>query len=165
MKTKAKKFSHKLLALFMAVLMAASCFTGALTAYADTMSSEKTYADESIEYNDKWYFCNNVQKSKLIFDTLHKLLTKSLQFVYNLTPKNAWFSASKAVILYKNIICRLSLLTFLLPYVIIIMCLKHILRSFWCNGLALPTFSLIQIPDGQRLWQAPLQYVNTLLFN
>ena len=48
MKTKAKKFSHKLLALFMAVLMAASCFTGALTAYADTMSSEKTYADESI---------------------------------------------------------------------------------------------------------------------
>lgn len=46
MKTKAKKFSHKLLALFMAVLMAASCFTGALTAYADTMSSEKTYADE-----------------------------------------------------------------------------------------------------------------------
>ena len=31
MKTKAKKFSHKLLALFMAVLMAASCFTGALT--------------------------------------------------------------------------------------------------------------------------------------
>ena len=52
MKTKAKKFSHKLLALFMAVLMAASCFTGALTAYADTMSSEKTYADESIEHND-----------------------------------------------------------------------------------------------------------------
>ena len=53
MKTKAKKFSHKLLALFMAVLMAASCFTGALTAYADTkMSNEKTYADDSIEYND-----------------------------------------------------------------------------------------------------------------
>lgn len=77
MKTKAKKFSHKLLALFMAVLMAASCFTGALTAYADTMSSEKTYADESIEYNDlAWAILSDEQAATALLDYADLMLAE-----------------------------------------------------------------------------------------
>lgn len=77
MKTKAKKFSHKLLALFMAVLMAASCFTGALTAYADTMSSEKTYADESIEYNDlAWAILSDEQVATALLDYADLMLAQ-----------------------------------------------------------------------------------------
>lgn len=77
MKTKAKKFSHKLLALFMAVLMAASCFTGALTAYADTMSSEKTYADESIEYNDlAWAILSDEQVATALLDYADLMLAE-----------------------------------------------------------------------------------------
>ena len=77
MKTKAKKFSHKLLALFMAVLMADSCFTGALTAYADTMSSEKTYADESIEYNDlAWAILSDEQVATALLDYADLMLAE-----------------------------------------------------------------------------------------
>lgn len=77
MKTKAKKFSHKLLALFMAVLMAASCFTGVLTAYADTMSSEKTYADESIEYNDlAWAILSDEQVATALLDYADLMLAE-----------------------------------------------------------------------------------------
>lgn len=77
MKAKAKKFSHKLLALFMAVLMAASCFTGALTAYADTMSSEKTYADESIEYNDlAWAILSDEQVATALLDYADLMLAE-----------------------------------------------------------------------------------------
>lgn len=77
MKTKAKKFSHKLLALFMAVLMAASCFTGALTAYADTMSSEKTYADDSIEYNDlAWAILSDEQVATALLDYADLMLAE-----------------------------------------------------------------------------------------
>lgn len=77
MKTKAKKFSHKLLALFMAVLMAASCFTGALTAYADTMSSEKTYADDSIEYNDlAWAILSDEQVATALLDYADLMLAQ-----------------------------------------------------------------------------------------
>lgn len=77
MKTKAKKFSHKLLALFMAVLMAASCFTGALIAYADTMSSEKTYADESIEYNDlAWAILSDEQVATALLDYADLMLAE-----------------------------------------------------------------------------------------
>ena len=77
MKTKAKKFSHKLLALFMAVLMAASCFTGALTAYADTMSNEKTYADESIEYNDlAWAILSDEQVATALLDYADLMLAE-----------------------------------------------------------------------------------------
>ena len=77
MKTKAKKFSHKLLALFMAVLMAASCFTGALTAYADTMSSEKTYADDSIEYNDlAWAILSDEQVATALLDYADLMLSE-----------------------------------------------------------------------------------------
>lgn len=77
MKTKAKKFSHKLLALFMAVLMAASCFTGALTAYADTKSSEKTYADDSIEYNDlAWAILSDEQVATALLDYADLMLAE-----------------------------------------------------------------------------------------
>lgn len=77
MKTKAKKFSHKLLALFMAVLMAASCFTGALTAYADTMSNEKTYADGSIEYNDlAWAILSDEQVATALLDYADLMLAE-----------------------------------------------------------------------------------------
>lgn len=77
MKTKAKKFSHKLLALFMAVLMAASCFTGALTAYADTMSNEKTYADDSIEYNDlAWAILSDEQVATALLDYADLMLAE-----------------------------------------------------------------------------------------
>lgn len=77
MKTKAKKFSHKLLALFMAVLMAASCFTGALTAYADTMSNKKTYADDSIEYNDlAWAILSDEQVATALLDYADLMLAE-----------------------------------------------------------------------------------------
>lgn len=77
MKTKAKKFSHKLLALIMAVLMAASCFTGALTAYADTMSSDKTYADDSIEYNDlAWAILSDEQVATALLDYADLMLAE-----------------------------------------------------------------------------------------
>lgn len=77
MKTKAKKFSHKLLALFMAVLMAASCFTGALTAYADTKSNKKTYADESIEYNDlAWAILSDEQVATALLDYADLMLAE-----------------------------------------------------------------------------------------
>ena len=48
MKTKATKFSKKLLALFLAILMAMSCFTGALTAFA---SSKDDYHDLNVTAN------------------------------------------------------------------------------------------------------------------
>lgn len=61
----------------MAVLMAASCFTGALTAYADTMSSEKTYADESIEYNDlAWAILSDEQVATALLDYADLMLAE-----------------------------------------------------------------------------------------
>lgn len=77
MKTKAKKFSHKLLALFMAVLMAATCFTGALSAHAETMSTEKTYADDSIEYNDlAWAILSDEQVATALLDYADLMLAE-----------------------------------------------------------------------------------------
>jgi hypothetical protein len=48
LKTKAKKFSHKLLALFMAVLMALTCFSGVITAYGQSVQGRY---DDDVEYN------------------------------------------------------------------------------------------------------------------
>ena len=65
MKTKAKKFSHKLLALIMAVLMAATCFTGVMTSYA--ASSDIKYADSDVEYNDlAWNILSDEQVATAI---------------------------------------------------------------------------------------------------
>lgn len=64
----------------MAVLMAASCFTGALTAYADTMSSEKTYADESIEYNDlAWAILSDEQVATALLDYADLMLSNTVR--------------------------------------------------------------------------------------
>ena len=69
MKTKAKKFSHKLLALFMAVLMAASCLTCAFSARAAPVSSEKQYTDDALEYNDlAWNILSDEQAATALLD-------------------------------------------------------------------------------------------------
>ncbi len=88
MKTKAKKFSHKLLALLMAVLMAASCFTGAISAYGATMSSDKTYADDSIEYNDlAWAILSDEQTATALLDYADIMLAEYGPMVDKLLEK------------------------------------------------------------------------------
>lgn len=73
MKTKAKKFSHKLLALIMAVLMAATCFTGVMTSYA--ASSDIKYADSDVEYNDlAWNILSDEQVATAILDYADSML-------------------------------------------------------------------------------------------
>ncbi len=73
MKTKAKKFSHKLLALFLAVLMAATCFTGVMTSYA--ASSDTKYADGDIEYNDlAWNILSDEQVATALLDYADSML-------------------------------------------------------------------------------------------
>lgn len=67
MKTKAKKFSHKLLALFMALVMGITCFSGVLTSYA--ASSDVQYYDENIEYNQlAWRLMSDEQTATAILD-------------------------------------------------------------------------------------------------
>ena len=67
MKTKAKKFSHKLLALFMALVMGITCFSGALTSYA--ASSDVQYYDENIEYNQlAWRLMSDEQTATAVLD-------------------------------------------------------------------------------------------------
>ncbi len=48
---KSKSFSKKLLSLLLAALMALSCFTGALSAYAAGMSADSEYTDEYLKSN------------------------------------------------------------------------------------------------------------------
>lgn len=48
---KSKSFSKKLLSLLLAVLMALSCFTGALSAYAAGMSADSEYTDNYLKSN------------------------------------------------------------------------------------------------------------------
>lgn len=48
---KSKSFSKKLLSLLLAALMALSCFTGALSAYAAGMSADSEYTDEYLKKN------------------------------------------------------------------------------------------------------------------
>ena len=48
---KAKKFSRKLLALFLAVLMAMSCFSGAMVASAANASANTKYHDQDLDFN------------------------------------------------------------------------------------------------------------------
>ena len=68
MKTKAKKFSHKLLALFLAVVMALTCFTGVITAYGQSIH---TLRDEDIEYNDlAWSVLSDAQVATALLDYL-----------------------------------------------------------------------------------------------
>lgn len=72
MKIKAKKFSHKLLALFLAVVMGMTCFTGALNAFG---ASVKDYTDENIEYNDlAWSVLSDEQTATALLDYADKML-------------------------------------------------------------------------------------------
>lgn len=85
MKTKAKKFSHKLLALFMAVLMAASCLTCAFSAHAAPVSSEKQYTDDALEYNDlAWNILSDEQAATALLDYADLILPTVAPTVYNL---------------------------------------------------------------------------------
>lgn len=81
MKTKAKKFSNKLLALFLAVVMALTCFTGVLTAYAE---SKPNLHDENVEYNElAWNVLSDEQIATAVLDyadeMLRHLLLQNLQ--------------------------------------------------------------------------------------
>lgn len=59
---KAKKFSRKLLALFLAVLMAMSCFSGAMVASAANASANTKYHDQDLDFNSLgWPILNDEQ--------------------------------------------------------------------------------------------------------
>lgn len=75
MKVKAKKFSHKLLALFMAVLMALTCFSGAFSAYA--ASKDVKYLDDAVEYNDlAWNVLSDEQTATALLDYADEMLAE-----------------------------------------------------------------------------------------
>ncbi|MCM1114702.1 MAG: hypothetical protein NC397_04315 [Clostridium sp.] len=82
MTTKAKKFSHKLLALFMAVLMALTCFTGVLTAYG---SSIQDYHDNNVEYNSlAWDVLSDEQTATALLDYADTMLAEYGPVIDNL---------------------------------------------------------------------------------
>jgi hypothetical protein len=66
---KSKVFTHKLIALFLSVLMALSCFTGALTAFAASDSSSKNYHDGNLAYNFMaWAETTDEQTAEALLD-------------------------------------------------------------------------------------------------
>lgn len=72
--TKARKFSKKLLSLLLAVLMTISCFTGAVSAYAQT-SSETKYHDKDLAYNFlAWAETTDEQSATALLDYLDNVL-------------------------------------------------------------------------------------------
>lgn len=72
--TKARKFSKKLLSLLLAVLMTVSCFTGVVSAYAQT-SSETKYHDDSLAYNFlAWAETTDDQTATALLDYLDNVL-------------------------------------------------------------------------------------------
>ncbi|MCH5320800.1 MAG: hypothetical protein J1E36_03500 [Eubacterium sp.] len=77
MKTKAKKFSHKLLALFMAVIMALTCFSGALSAFA--ASKDIKYVDDAVVYNElAWPVLSDEQVATAILDFADEMIAEYL---------------------------------------------------------------------------------------
>lgn len=73
MKTKVKKFSHKLLALFLAVLMGVTCFSVAIPASA--YSADVEYYDDAVEYNSlAWAVLSDEQTATALLDYLDILL-------------------------------------------------------------------------------------------
>lgn len=75
MKTKTKKFSKKLLALFLAVVMAMTGFAGAMTAFA--ADSFTPYADESVDYNSiGWAVLTDEQVAAALLDYADKMLAQ-----------------------------------------------------------------------------------------
>lgn len=77
MKTKVRKFSHKLLALFMAVIMGLTCFTGVITASA--ASNDVKYNDDALEYNElAWRLMSDEQMATALLDALEPLLQNTV---------------------------------------------------------------------------------------
>lgn len=71
MRTKAKKFSHKLLALFLAVVMALTCFTGVISAYGATQGRY----DDDVEYNSlAWSVLSDEQVATALLDYADEML-------------------------------------------------------------------------------------------
>ena len=87
MKTKAKKFSRKLLATFLAVLMALSCFAGAFSAFG--YSDTKDYHDGNVEYNDlAWSVLSDEQVATAVLDWADEMLAQYGPTIDNLLKYN-----------------------------------------------------------------------------
>lgn len=81
---KAKKFSRKLLALFLAVLMAMSCFAGAISATAATASYSTKYHDRDLDFNSLgWPILNDEQACTALLDFVDLMLADA-----NIAPIN-----------------------------------------------------------------------------
>lgn len=81
---KAKKFSRKLFALFLALVMVLTCFSGALSAFAAT-SSETKYHDGDLTYNSMtWPNLDDEQTCTAILDYADQMLGE-LNFTYTYT--------------------------------------------------------------------------------
>lgn len=66
---KSRVFSHKLIALFLAVLMALSSFTGALTAFAASNANDKNYHDDNLAANFMtWAETTDEQTAEALLD-------------------------------------------------------------------------------------------------
>lgn len=73
METKAKKFSHKLLALFMAIVMGLTCFSGVITAFGADSTQKRV--DEAVEYNDlAWNILSDEQVATALLDLADEYL-------------------------------------------------------------------------------------------
>lgn len=78
MKTKAKKFSKKLLALFMAIVMGVTCFSGVITSYGAT-SATTGYTDDAVDYNNLgWAMLTDEQVATALLDYLDDELLPQL---------------------------------------------------------------------------------------
>lgn len=86
MKTKVKKFSHKLLALFMAIVMGLTCFSGAFAAFgADTPSNQVGYYDGDVEYNTLgWSVLSDEQMATALLDYSDEMLEEYGPMIDNL---------------------------------------------------------------------------------
>lgn len=81
---KAKKFSRKLLALFLAVLMAMSCFSGAMVASAAEASAKTKYHDDALDFNSLgWPILNDEQACTALLDFVDLTLAEA-----NIAPMN-----------------------------------------------------------------------------
>lgn len=73
MKLKAKKFSRKLLALVLALVMGITCFSGTFSAFAS--SSTTNYSDGDVEYNGiAWSVLSNEQVCTAVLDYADEML-------------------------------------------------------------------------------------------
>ena len=81
---KDKRFSRKLLALFLAVLMAMSCFSGAMVASAANASANTKYHDQDLDFNSLgWPILNDEQACTALLDFVDLTLAQA-----NIAPMN-----------------------------------------------------------------------------